>query len=180
MYGMIHRAIQQMANDTGDASLWPRIAAAAGVDDTHLISASSYDDDVTLRIIGGACEVMNTEPDALLEAFGEYWIGYAVKGPYGALMNLTGQDILTFLDNLDRLHQSVQSAMPSARLPGFAARPIAEGVIEVVYSSERAGLETFVTGLLKGVVSHFNHTGSVERGAVTNQGVEFIVRLDRP
>lgn len=176
MYGMIHKAIHQMVSDREEPGLWERISERAGVGPQHMLSASAYDDAITLAIIGACCEELNLQADALLEDFGRYWIGYASQGSYARLMAMPGSDLKTFIDNLDRLHLSVQAAMPESRLPSFTVLESAPGQLSVLYSSERSGLESFVRGLFLGLIAYFGLEGEVAISGSSNSGVTYDVR----
>ena len=54
-----------------------------------------------------------------LRVFGRYWVRFAELSSFGPIMDFTGQDLVTFINNLDRMHRSVVLAMPDARVPSF-------------------------------------------------------------
>ncbi|MEY3876941.1 MAG: hypothetical protein RLZZ191_624 [Pseudomonadota bacterium] len=77
-------------------------------------------------------------------------------------MNFTGQDLASFIENLDRLNLAVGAAMPGARLPSFTTISKAPGQLMVEYRSDRTGLEQFVLGLFDGLITRFGATGDVQ------------------
>lgn len=176
MYGMIHVAIQKMTVERLGPAAWDEILRQTGFSRAEFISASVYDDSVTLGLIDACAAACEYDVNQFLEEMGVYWIGFASKGAYSSLMKLSGADLGTFLHNLDRLHQSVQSAMPAARLPSFTVQEAREGYVRVTYASDRAGLESFVTGLFKGLLTLFNHEGDVWVAGRSNSGVDFDIQ----
>jgi guanylate cyclase soluble subunit beta len=86
-----------------------------------------YDDALTIAIISEASARLNLSVEACLFEFGRYWIKYAERGSLASIMNFTGQDLASFIENLDRLHLAVGAAMPGARLPSFTTISKAPG-----------------------------------------------------
>ena len=74
---------------------------------------------------------------------------------------MCGDDLVTFLRNLDDLHRGVMATMPEAVLPSFSVEHSDSSRIDLLYQSDRAGLASFVTGLLQGLMDKFSETGSV-------------------
>jgi hypothetical protein len=173
MYGMIHRGLRQMVIDTRGEASWARLAARAGVGPQHLLTGAPYDDALTMAVVGACREDLDLDVDAVLETFGEYWVDYAASGPYARLMGMAGGDLPTFIENLDRLHQSVQSVLADARLPRFSVVRQRPGEIAVAYDSDRGGLEPFVKGLLKGLIARFGLRGEVSIGDRVEAGRVF-------
>lgn len=175
MYGMIHRAVRQMVLEGVGKETWADIEAAARIGQSELISAEVYDDSVTLNLIECAARCVGVEVDQFMIEFGQYWIAYAELGSFGPILHFTGEDIATFLRNLDRLHESVQSVMPDARMPSFKVLSEEPGALVVAYHSHRSGLEPFVEGLLMGLLIRFNLVGTVS--PMTSEGARATFRL---
>lgn len=161
MYGMIHRAVRQMVLDRAGKEVWAAIELTADIAQSELISAEVYDDAVTMRMIEAAAQASKTDVDQFLVEFGQYWIKYAGQSPFGSILQFTGDNLTTFLHNLDRLHGSVESVMPRARMPSFKVVSDEPGRIEVDYHSSRVGLESFVKGLFIGLLDRFDLCGDV-------------------
>jgi hypothetical protein len=90
-----------------------------------------------------------------MEAFGEYWILYTADEGYGELMELSGDTLTEFLNNLNMLHQRINNIMPELRPPDFSTRAETVNSIELEYRSHREGLSPMVIGLLKGLCRKF-------------------------
>jgi len=89
-----------------------------------------------------------------------------------SIMKFTGQNLASFITNLDRLHLAVGSAMPGARLPTFSTLENAPGHLVVEYRSDRVGMEPFVKGLLQGLMDRFDACGEI---AVVHRGEKTIL-----
>ncbi len=154
---------------------WAEIEAATGIGQSELISAKVYEDAVTLNLIECAAGCVGGEVAQFMTDFGQYWIAYAERGSFGPILQFTGEDIATFLRNLDRLHDSVETVMPDARMPSFKVLSEEPGSLVVAYQSDRTGLEPFVKGLLIGLLVSFNLAGTVS--SVASEGARAIFRL---
>ena len=91
-------------------------------------------------------------------------------------MAMAGDDLVTFLGNLDRMHASVKASMPGAVLPTFYLMTSDVSHLTVSYRSPRSGLEPFVRGLLEGLLDHFHVSGVVEELGPSQNGVDFLIR----
>ena len=76
------------------------------------------------------------------------------------------------------MHSSVQTTMPTARMPVFEVIDRAPGRIKLQYDSDREGLQSFVEGLLEGLMSHFGETGKVVHHSLP-EGDVFSVEYER-
>jgi len=177
MYGMIHRGIREMVLELKGAEAWSAIEQACGIGPVELISAVVYDDVTTFAIVGSAAEVLGMDVPTCLKHFGRYWIRFAERGSYGPLMDFTGQDLATFIANLDRMHASVTNAMPQAQTPSFSLSGPGNSEIRVRYWSSREGLEPFVIGLLEGLLDRFGESGTVTQCDSKTNGTDFVIRL---
>ncbi len=161
MFGMIHRSARDMVLSQFGQPAWDEILKRAELDDASFVSGESYPDEVTFKLITTAAEVANLSVDDTLHAFGEHWVAAAWGGPYATVMTVLGRSLAEALANLDRMHASIQIAMPDADLPQFSIIAEDEHRIEIEYFSNRAGLENFVRGLFRGLMDRFGVKGEV-------------------
>lgn len=175
MYGLMHRGLRQMVTDQLGADQWAALERALDIGPAEQISLSSYDDALTMRIIAGAAEKLGYGMDECLRVFGRYWIDFLETGSYRSIMDFTGGDLASFIGNLDRMHQTVQTAMPQARVPSFSIIESAPGALRVQYRSERQGLEPLVVGLLEGLLDRFDLVGQVGQVASSSNAAEFLI-----
>ncbi|MBS3927122.1 MAG: heme NO-binding domain-containing protein [Sphingomonadales bacterium] len=162
MYGMIHRAIRGMVIEERGESAWNELEHRSGIGPAEMISAETYDDEITLRMLAAASDAYDMPINDLLVRFGRYWIVFAERGSFKFILDFTGQDLRGFISNLDRMHVGVQAVMPQAIMPSFrVAEDTAEKVV-VEYRSTRTGLEPFVTGLFQGLAERFGVEADVQ------------------
>jgi guanylate cyclase soluble subunit beta len=169
-----------MVIDHSGSDAWERIENRVDIGPEHLVSAQVYDDELTVALLAMAAEQLGSSVSDCLKAFGRYWIRFAERGSYGAMMDFTGRDIATFIGNLDRMHQAVQAAMPEARVPSFRLVEQSPECLKVQYRSEREGLEPFVIGLLEGLLDRFETAGSVEMLSGAGNAAEFAIHIADP
>jgi hypothetical protein len=178
MYGMIHRAVREMVTETAGAEAWREIERDAAVGPREMISALVYEDTVTFALVAAAAARLGLSVEEALRAFGRYWIRFTVQGSYADIIRFTGRDIETVIVNLDRMHSAVLAAMPDARMPSFSIVESVPGALRVRYESERSGLDTFVVGLMEGLLDHFGHAGEVSRLPDGDRdGSDFLLRF---
>ncbi len=161
MYGMVHTAVRAMALDLLGEEAWLSVLERSGLTDEHFFSSEVYDDAVTMDLVATLSQVSGMDSAPLLEAFGEFWIAFAFQSSYGPMFDVAGETLDELLENLDAMHASIQSTMPGARMPSFELIDCQAQRIDVLYRSERVGLEPFVKGLLQGLMRHFGETGTV-------------------
>ena len=177
MYGMIHQAARSLVLDLRGEAAWQEILNSSGLSEEHFLSAQYYGDDMTFGLVGTIAEYLGLDTAVVLEEFGRYWLKFAEMTPYGSVLNMAGDDLETFLGNLDRMHSSIRSTMSKAVMPSFDASQNASGDIVVAYRSERVGLEPFVRGLLYSVLDRFGQSGNISTLA-TSGGADFTIALD--
>jgi hypothetical protein len=151
VYGLVNRAVEDMAREAGGAALWDRLRHAAGVPDEHLLSMRSYDDELTYRLVDAAAAELGLPVDEVLRRFGRHWIVYTGQHGYGPLLAMGGRDLPQFLANLDAMHSRIALSMPELRPPSFRVTELGPDRFRVVYRSHRAGLGPMVQGLLEGL-----------------------------
>ena len=161
MYGMIHKAAREFTIQQHGEDRWRAILSRTDLSDEHFISGQHYSDDATLSLIGAIAEDLQIDAGDVLRAFGQYWIRYTATTDYAAALQMCGDDLVTFLHNLDDLHRGIKTTMPEAQLPSFSVLQADDRRIELLYQSERQGLASFVSGLLTGLMDKFSETGAI-------------------
>jgi len=156
MYGLVNKAIQDLVCERFGEDKWQEIKKLSGFEDDFFIGLQAYPDSLTYSLVKNASKVLGADASIVLETFGEYWILYTANEGYGDMMQLAGETLPDFLNNLDMLHQRVNHIMPNLVAPQFATRNETENTIELEYRSQREGLSPMVIGLLKGLGKRFN------------------------
>ena len=161
MYGMIHKAAREFAISELGQERWDKAVANAEMNDEHFISGQHYPDAKTNKLLGELVSISGLASDDLLERFGRYWIRFTSTTAYSSALDMAGDEIVMFLENLDHLHTSIQSTMPEADLPSFCVTHSSPTEIKLIYKSTREGLAPFVKGLLMGVLDRFSEAGEI-------------------
>lgn len=180
MYGLVNKAIEDLAISAGGEETWRRIKEEADVDVVAFVSMDAYDDDLTYRLVGAASRVLGMPAEEILKSFGRHWVLYTAREGYGPLLERAGSSLGEFLANLDALHTRVGLTMPALRPPSFQVDVVDDATFLVRYHSERGGLSPMVVGLLEGVGKRFGHevvvTHSAHRSEVLDHD-EFLLRI---
>jgi hypothetical protein len=174
MYGMIHKAARDMAIERLGVEAWDDLVGGCGLTGQHFITAEYFDDAISMSLIDAVAARMDVDRDAALEAFGRHWIKYAGASAYARLMAMAGGDIETFVENLDRMHASIKSTMPQARMPHFSLLGSDQDEVAILYQSERSGLNAFVQGILAAVAERFGERVAI-RQRPREDGVVFVL-----
>lgn len=161
MYGMIHQAARDFAVARLGQEEWDRLLAAQGLTGLHFIGVEYYSDEETMRLVSLIAARMGLGMAETFRQLGGAWVDFAGASTYGRLLRMAGDDLETFLSNLDRMHASIKSNMPKAALPGFEVVASTGEAICVHYRSQRRGLEPFVQGILVSVAQRFGETREV-------------------
>lgn len=156
MYGLVNIAAKELIVGEFGASSWDRIRHQAHIVDDDFVGMQEYPDDVTYRIIAAASEILSVPGPDLLRAFGQYWTRFVAKRGYGELLEVSGNSLTEFLENLDNMHAQVGLIFPALRPPSFRVTDVAADRLTLHYFSERQGLSAMVIGLLEGLEVHFN------------------------
>lgn len=172
MYGMVQLGMESMVTQVHDHDTWVRITERAGYPDLVTVSNQPYPDDLTYALVGAACEVLGADPAALLHDFGRYWVAEFAVDHYRTLLDAAGDDLPSFLRNLNNLHVRVGLLVPGYRPPRFEVTDETANGLHVHYYSDRDGLVPFVSGLLVGVGDRFGVPVSVQHLTGKEQGLD--------
>ncbi len=176
MYGMIHQAAREMVNDQHGPEVWNDILRKSGLGEEFFISAQHYPDEKTNDLIGTISQISDKDIETVLEEFGAYWIKFSDASSFAGIMRMAGDDLFSFISNLDRLHASIKTTMNKAQTPSFEVVELTATKIGVVYRSDRTGLAPFVRGLFYGLLAHFGETGTVTHRDI-DDGCLFTIEL---
>ncbi len=155
MYGLVNKAVQSFVVENHDEETWEALKAKAGITDEAFVSMQSYPDDVTYQLVGAASEMMEVPAADILESFGHFWIKFAMDEGYGHLLDMAGNSLIAFLQNLNHMHTNIAQTYTKLQPPYFKCEQLSENEAVVYYSSKRPGLAPFVVGLLKGLAIRF-------------------------
>jgi len=179
MYGMIHQAARDLAVSRLGEAEWERLIAAEGLSGRHFIGVEYYSDAETMRLVALIASRLGLGMSETFYHFGRYWVDFAGASAYGRVLQMAGDDLETFISNLDRMHASIKSNMPRAALPSFELVESSPGAIQVLYRSEREGLAPFVQGILSAVAERFGEPARVSYEVLRDGGVLFVLARGR-
>lgn len=151
MYGLVNRAVEDLALQLGGPALWANIKARSGLDLDVFVDMDSYPDEITYQLVAAASDVLGIPASAVLEAFGRHWVLYTGRTGYGDFFEAMGRTLPEFLGNLDAMHARLSLSMPELRPPSFVCQPLDVKHLKLEYWSDREGLGPMVTGLLLGL-----------------------------
>ena len=156
MYGLINNALREMITTQFGENQWRKVLDESGVPEDSFLTMRSYDDALTLSLVGAASKVLNTPIDKCLELFGEFWIKETAGKSYGLLIDATGQNMVEFLENLNGLHDRITSTFLDYKPPSFRIEALGVTSYKLHYESTRKGFTPFVVGLINGLARRFD------------------------
>jgi Haem-NO-binding len=170
MFGLVNKGLEDMVCGQYGEETWEEIKSKAEVEIEAFISLDAYPDDITYRLVDAASVVMKIPATDILEAFGRYWILFTATEGYGSLMEMAGDNLPEFLQNLDNLHARVGLSFPNLQPPSFLCSDLETESLKLHYYSERPGLTPMVVGMLKGLGEKFGTEVDVQLTHTKAQG----------
>lgn len=152
---MVNKFFQDVVIDLYGKEKWDLIYEKSQIEVENFISMEQYPDEISYKVVGAACEVLELSAKELLTTFGEHWIKYTSEGEYKHLYKMSGDTLIEFIRNLDKLHQHVGDVMPKLKPPSFKCTDISEQSLRLHYYTDRPGLAYFVVGLVQGLGSYY-------------------------
>jgi hypothetical protein len=173
MYGLVNQAIEDMVCTQYGETMWQEIKQEAQISINRFAKMEGYPDDLTHRLIRAAAQKLQMSAAEIMEAFGAYWIKYTAETGYGELMDVSGDNLPEFLENLDDLHARVGVSFPKLQPPSFECTAVEDDSLNLNYHSQREGLAPMVIGLVKGLGNRFETEVTVEQTQSREQGAEY-------
>lgn len=171
MYGLVNQALEDFVKRGHGEAVWKQVRDKAGINVEMFVSMDSYPDEVTVKLVVAATEVLGLDANRILEAFGEHWVLYTAQEGYGPMLSMFGSNLEEFLLNLDNLHSHVGLTFSSLRPPSFQVERIEGGrALLLHYRSQRTGLTPMVVGLLKGLGRRFSQAIDIRQTAHRGTG----------
>ena len=181
MYGVINKSLKDMVIEQFGEARWQSVLARSGVPADSFLSMRSYDDQRTYALAQACADELQIALGDALRAFGVHWVEHTLARDYNTLVSATGATLVTFLENLNGLHDRISSTFLDYVPPDFGVQEFDDGTLEILYTSQRVGLTPFVEGLLLALGRRFGQEvdvvaiepQSVQRGEQTR----FVLRL---
>ncbi|MEH2458217.1 heme NO-binding domain-containing protein [Nostoc sp.] len=172
MYGLVNKAIQDMVCSRFGEDTWKEIKHKAEVDVDVFLSMEGYPDDMTHKLVKAASVVLSLSPREIMQAFGEFWVQYTAQEGYGEMMDMSGDTLPEFLENLDNLHARVGVSFPKLQPPSFECTDMEENSLSLHYRSDREGLTPMILGLVKGLGNRFDTEVDITQTQSRDDGAE--------
>lgn len=172
MYGLVNQAIHDMVCASFGEKTWQAIRLQAEIDVDNFLSMEAYPDDLTHRLVKAASAVLGLSAAEIMQPFGEFWVDYTAKNGYGEIMDMEGDNLPDFLQNLDELHARVGVSFPQLQPPSFDCSEIEADSLTLYYNSSREKLAPMVLGLVKGLGTKFNTQVKVTQTQSRQEGDE--------
>ncbi len=179
MYGLVNKAIHDMVCSQFGEATWQQIRQKAEVETDSFLSMEGYPDDVTHRLVKAASAVLGLPAAEIMKAFGEFWVKYTAEEGYGELLDMSGDNLPEFLQNLDALHARVGVTFPKLQPPSFDCTEENDDSLTLEYHTHREGLAPMVVGLVKGLGNRFDTEVEVTQTQSKNDGAdhdEFLIK----
>lgn len=171
MYGLVNQALEDFVKKSHGEAVWEQVRDKAGINVEMFVSMDSYPDEVTVKLVAAATEVLGLDANRILAAFGEHWVLYTAQEGYGQMLSMFGSNREEFLLNLDNLHSHVGLTFSSVCPPSFEVERIDDGrALLLHYRSQRCGLTPMVVGLLKGLGQRFSQAIDIRQTAYRGAG----------
>jgi hypothetical protein len=178
MYGLVNKAIHDMVCTQFGEEIWQQIRQKAEIETDTFLSMEGYPDDITHRLVKAASAVLGLSAAEIMQAFGEFWVKYTAEEGYGELMDMSGDNLPEFLQNLDALHARLGITFPKLQPPSFECIETNEDSLTLEYHTHREGLAPMVVGLVKGLGSRFDTEVEVTQTQSKDDGAahdEFLI-----
>jgi hypothetical protein len=172
MYGLVNKAIEDMVCSQFGEATWKAIKQKAALEMDSFISMEGYPDDVTHKLVKAASEILGLSAADIMQAFGEFWVTYTAQEGYGEMLQMSGDNLPEFLENLDNLHARVGVIFPQLQPPSFDCTDQTEAALSLHYHSKREGLAPMVIGLVKGLGTRFDTAVEVTQTQSREEGAD--------
>lgn len=177
MYGMVNQAVKGLIVQEVGESAWASIVQNTGAP-SSFEDMLVYDDKITYDIVAEISRQLEVSAEDLLIKFGAYWIENIALKNYQDLLDKKKHNIYTFLQNLNAMHDHLKITYPKLMPPIIRSKELDNKDIQIDYYSKRVGLESFVIGLLQGLMEHFEVSGEISFDNNSNDlpGKRFFIR----
>jgi hypothetical protein len=167
MHGLINRSIQSFVETTYGRPIWEKIAYAGGLDVSEFEAMLRYDDEVTLKLLDAASEVLERARGDLMEDIGTYLVSHPNTEAVRRLLRFGGVNFVDFLHSLDDLPDRVRLAVSELSFPKLELRAHGEDSFSLLCAAEIEGFGNLMMGVLRvmaddyGTLALLEHKGRI-------------------
>ncbi|MEM5527256.1 heme NO-binding domain-containing protein [Gammaproteobacteria bacterium AS21] len=182
MFGMIHRSLEALIIAQYGSQTWDIIKYKADIDTDVFSLFENYPDEYMHKLYQAATQVLSISSNDLSFMFGKHWYHYSVSEGFKELLQSTGDDLWTFIANLNELHQQIENVFAGMKPPIFSCSDVKDKSLVLHYSSSREGFAYVVIGAIEEIAKQFNTPVSIKRLDYRENGAEhdtfLITKLD--
>jgi hypothetical protein len=182
MFGMVHRSLEALIIEEYGTDKWDIIKYKADIDTDVFSLFESYPDEYMHKLYAAATQVLSISPDELSFMFGKHWYRYTVSEGFKDLLQSTGDDLWTFIANLNELHHQIENMFPGMKSPIFNCTDVKEKSLVLHYISTREGFSHVVMGAIEEIAKQFETPVSIERLDCRENGADhdtfLVTKLD--
>ncbi|CAI2725212.1 unnamed protein product [Schistosoma spindalis] len=148
MYGLIVIGIQNYVESVYGEDVWFRIVEKSNTGSLTFQTHNIYSDTVPERIFLAFSHETGESIENVTYKTGLSFAAFISDYGYGNLLRVQGRDFISFLHNLDNLHEYLRLSYPDIQPPSFSVVNATNDCIRLKYSSKRNGYIHYVRGQL--------------------------------
>lgn len=169
MYGIVNIALKDFALENFGEEKWDIIRENSGVNVDFSLTENPYSDANVYKLAKATSTEMNLPVNEVLENFGVSVI-LTTHLKFNGFMEARGNTLKDYLVNLPNFHNRIMLIYPELTPPDFRISNNKDNTLQVHYISNTKGIREFVRGYLKGLITIFNETATVEFIQSKNDG----------
>ncbi|VDO94690.1 unnamed protein product [Schistosoma margrebowiei] len=148
MYGLIVIGIQNYVESIYGEDVWFRIVEKSNIGLLTFQTHNIYSDTVPERLFLSFSHETGESIENVTYHTGLSFATFISDYGYGNLLRVQGRDFISFLHNLDNLHEYLRLSYPDIQPPSFSIINATNDCIRLKYSSKRNGYIHYVRGQL--------------------------------
>ncbi|CAH8450203.1 unnamed protein product [Heterobilharzia americana] len=148
MYGLILVGVQNYIESVYGQDVWMRIVEKSHLGHLTFQTHKVYSDNVPKRLFHAISDEIGDSIEQLTYQNGLYFAAFTSDYGYENLLRVQGRDFISFLHNLDNLHEYLRFSYPKIRPPSFSIVKVTHNCIRLKYSTKRDGYTHYVRGQL--------------------------------
>ena len=118
MLGWVNSAIEFMVIGQFGEAIWLQILKESG-QTGKWGNTTIYSDGDTVKMVVCASNILGITVDAVLEAFGMFFVTHLKNEGYEELMKKLGSTLEEWLNNLNNMHENIFMGLPEIVPPNF-------------------------------------------------------------
>jgi hypothetical protein len=163
MHGLILSELKHFAEASFGNEAWRELLRDAGLGERVYMPGEIYPDAEVVAIVGAAAKRAGTDPQVILEKFGEF-IAPTLMRVYKPYIKPAWKT-LDMIENTEaNIHRAVRLRDPGAAPPELKVRRVSPREVVIIYESNRK-MCAVARGIARGVAKHYNENVEASRPA---------------